>query len=105
MDSLGCRLPAPLLASGFRPLNFNVSLFAAVLLLELAAAGSAFAGLPPGWSETDFGAPGQAGSADYSNGVWTVQGGGTDICSLDQFHLVWTPISGEGSIVAQIRGL
>jgi hypothetical protein len=63
------------------------------------------ASLPPGWSQTDFGSPGQPGSADYSNGVWTVQGGGTDICSSDQFHLLWTPVTGEGAIVAQVRNL
>src|SRR5882724_2560991 len=106
MDPLGCRFPAaPRLLSRFRLLTFNVSLLAAILLLELASAGSAFAGLPPGWTDTDFGSPGQVGSADYSNGVWTVQGGGTDICSCDQFHLAWTPVNGEGSIVAQVRNL
>ncbi|MGD0814928.1 MAG: hypothetical protein ABSA83_15085 [Verrucomicrobiota bacterium] len=42
-------------------------------------AGTAWAALPPGWSNEDIGSPGLAGSATYTNGLWTVTGGGTDI--------------------------
>jgi len=39
----------------------------------------AWADLPPGWSDADIGSPGLAGSAAYTNGNWTVTGGGADV--------------------------
>src|SRR5262249_5430361 len=35
-------------------------------------------GLPPGWSDTDVGTPGLAGSATFNSGTFTVNGGGAD---------------------------
>ena len=37
----------------------------------------AWAVLPPGWTDSDIGRPGLAGSAGYTNGNWTVTGGGS----------------------------
>src|SRR5580658_5109864 len=48
------------------------------LLLLLGVLSSARAGLPPGWTDTDIGTPGDAGSASDTNGQWTVSGGGVD---------------------------
>src|SRR5579859_1491156 len=38
-------------------------------------------GLPAGWSDSDIGSPAIAGSASFSNGVFTVNGSGSDIWS------------------------
>ena len=44
-----------------------------------------------------------AGSASYSNGVFTVNGGGADIWGgTDQFNYVSQPLTGNGSIVARV---
>ena len=43
--------------------------------------------LPSGWSDSDIGAVGLAGSATYSGGVFTVQGSGADIYGTnDEFN-------------------
>ena len=49
------------------------------LLFYLGCLSPAMANLPPGWSDTDIGAPAVAGSASDTNGGWTVSGGGVDI--------------------------
>ena len=66
----------------------------------------AFAALPPGWSDADIGAPGLAGSAGYTNGNWTVTGGGSDIWNTaDQFNFASTSFTGDGTITAQVTSL
>jgi hypothetical protein len=63
-------------------------------------------GLPPGWTTTDIGAPTPSGSANQSNGVFTVWGGGSDIWDTsDQFTFVSQPWTGDGTIVAQVTDL
>ena len=59
----------------------------------------------PGWSDADLNSPTLAGAASYSNGTWTISAGGTDICSSDQLHFDWKPLSGDAVITAQILGL
>jgi regulation of enolase protein 1 (concanavalin A-like superfamily) len=61
--------------------------------------------LPPGWTEADLGGPAQPGSTDYTNGTWTVSGGGSGICPSDQFHLVSTTLAGDGGIVTRVAGV
>lgn len=62
--------------------------------------------MPTGWTDADIGSPGQAGSADYTNGQWTVAGGGTDIWGTsDQFNFASQTVNGDGSIVAQVTSL
>jgi regulation of enolase protein 1 (concanavalin A-like superfamily) len=61
--------------------------------------------LPTPWLDTDVGQPAVAGSAAYSNGVFTVQGAGADIYGTnDQFHYVYQPVTsnGNGTIVARV---
>jgi RHS repeat-associated protein len=59
--------------------------------------------LPAGWSDTDVGAVGVAGSSSYSNGTFTVSGAGDQFYgTADAFHFVYQPLSGDGSIVAQV---
>src|SRR5439155_11209994 len=43
--------------------------------------------LPSPWTDSDVGSPATPGSASYSNGAFTVNGGGSDIWgSTDQFR-------------------
>ena len=61
--------------------------------------------LAPGWLDTDIGSPGLSGSANYTNGTWTVLGGGKDLCTSDQSHFVYKPLSGDALIRAQVVNL
>ena len=64
---------------------------------------SALAALPAGWGDTDIGSPAMAGSASYTNGVWTVAGGGTDIWNTgDQFNFLTNSLNGDGAIIARV---
>ncbi|GGA61489.1 hypothetical protein GCM10011507_11240 [Edaphobacter acidisoli] len=59
--------------------------------------------LPSGWSDTDIGAPGVAGSATYSGTTFTVNGSGTDIYNTsDQFNYVSTAANGNITITARV---
>jgi YD repeat-containing protein len=60
--------------------------------------------LPTGWLDDDMGVVGKAGSASYSNGVFTVKGAGSTFLSgtADGFHFVYQPLSGDGTIVARV---
>ncbi len=61
--------------------------------------------LPPGWLDQDVGHVGVAGSANYSNGVFTLQGAGVTFSgysAADAFHFAYQPLSGDGTIVARI---
>src|SRR4051794_33745837 len=75
----------------------------AFLLIVRSASGQA---LPTGWTDADIGSPGIAGSAAYTNGGWTVSGGGTDIyANSDKFNFASTAISGDATIVAKVTSL
>ena len=59
--------------------------------------------LPSGWLDGDVGAVATAGSSTYANGVFTVNGAGAQVGgTADAFHFVYQPVSGNGSIVAQV---
>ena len=59
--------------------------------------------LPSPWADADVGSPALAGSASYSNGVFTVNGSGADIWgSSDQFNYVSQSLTGDGTIVARV---
>jgi len=61
------------------------------------------ASLPPGWSDTDVGTPGDAGSASYLNGLWIVSGGGADIWGVaDQFNFAGQSFNCDGSLMAHV---
>ena len=73
-------------------------------LLPLAE--PAWAGLPTGWTDADIGSPGLAGSAGYTNGNWTVTGGGADIWGAsDQFNYASTSMGGDGAMIAQVTSV
>lgn len=60
--------------------------------------------LPEGWSNLDIGSPGVAGSASYNAGIWTVEGGGSDIWgTYDQFHFVCRLSGPEAEIMARVE--
>jgi uncharacterized repeat protein (TIGR01451 family) len=62
--------------------------------------------LPSPWTDTDVGSPAIAGSAGYDNGVFTVNGAGTDIWGTnDQFHYVDQPLTGNGTIIARLTSM
>src|SRR5437016_249498 len=60
--------------------------------------------LPSGWLDQDVGQVGVAGSATYSNGVFTVKGAGlgTFSTSTDGIHFAYQTLSGDGTIVARV---
>jgi hypothetical protein len=59
--------------------------------------------LPSGWSDSDIGSVGVAGSANYSNGTFTVKGSGQYIWSTaDSFNFAYQPLPGDGTIVARV---
>jgi RHS repeat-associated protein len=59
--------------------------------------------LPTGWLDQDVGLVGTPGTATYSNGTFTVAGSGEYIGgSADEMHFVYQPLSGDGTIVAQV---
>ena len=63
-------------------------------------------GLPAPWTSQDLGDVGVSGSATYTNGTFTVTGGGLDIWgTADAFQYVSQPLAGDGSIVANVTTL
>jgi len=63
-------------------------------------------GLPSPWQNADIGAVAAAGSATFSNSVFTVKGSGADIWgTADEFHYVYQPFSGNGQIIARVDTL
>jgi glucose/arabinose dehydrogenase/regulation of enolase protein 1 (concanavalin A-like superfamily) len=62
--------------------------------------------MPSPWQSVDVGSPLVAGTADYSASDQTfyIDGAGADIYgSNDQFHYVYQPLNGDGTIVARVR--
>ncbi len=57
---------------------------------------------PTNWSCADIGSPVLAGGQSLSDSTWTVQGSGDLYGSSDQFHFVWQPVPGDGSISARV---
>jgi subtilisin family serine protease len=63
-------------------------------------------GPPSPWVSQDVGDTGQAGSASFAGGVFTVSGSGADIWgSADAFQYVYQPLDGDGQIVARVTGV
>jgi hypothetical protein len=81
--------------------HFSVSSLLAIALFLMAL--RVRAALPAGWADVDIGSPGIAGSAFYTNGVWTAAGGGTDIWSTsDQFNFLTNDLNGDGAVIARV---
>jgi len=58
-----------------------------------------------GLTDLDVGTASPAGSSSYSNNVWTVTGGGTEILThaADGFHFVYKEVTGNCSIIAKVE--
>jgi glucose/arabinose dehydrogenase/regulation of enolase protein 1 (concanavalin A-like superfamily) len=62
--------------------------------------------LPTPWSSSDVGTVGLAGSAAYTNNVYTLNGAGSDIGgTADSFQFVQQPLNGDGQLTARITSL
>jgi len=60
-------------------------------------------GLPAGWSTSDLGAVGVAGSASETSGTFTVVGSGADIWgSADAFRYAYQQVTGDTTMVARV---
>ena len=74
--------------------------------ITVTIANSAGGGLPAPWLNQDVGAVGAAGSAVFVSGTFTVDASGADIWgTLDEFHFVYQPLTGDGEIVARVVSL
>ncbi|MCS3795096.1 RICIN domain-containing protein [Niastella sp. OAS944] len=58
-----------------------------------------------GLTDLDIGATSLAGNSSYSNNVWTVTGGGTEILThaADGLHFVYKEVTGNCSIIAKVE--
>jgi len=62
--------------------------------------------VPAPWTTADIGAPAVAGSAQYSNGTFTLDGAGADIWGTsDQFRYVYQQFTGDIDIRAHVVSL
>ncbi len=60
--------------------------------------------IPSGWSSSDIGSVGQAGSAPGSGGAFTVAGSGWDIWGgSDVFQFLYETLTGDLRITARVR--
>jgi regulation of enolase protein 1 (concanavalin A-like superfamily) len=61
------------------------------------------ASVPSPWAQQDIGGVGLSGSATLSGSTWTVTGAGADVWgTADQFHFVYQPLVGDGTITARV---
>ena len=82
----------------------NVSMAGPVWSFSTPASGST--SLPPGWSATDIGSVGVAGSSSYGGGTFTVSGSGADVWGTsDAFRFTYQSLSGDGQIVARVASV
>ena len=76
------------------------------ILVLLAAIPVSAQSLPAGWSTSDIGAVGAAGSGSGNDGAFTITGAGADIWNTaDAFRYVYTPLSGDGTIVTRVTSV
>lgn len=90
----------------FRKGFLTVLCFALVIAVIHFTSKEADAAVPSPWLQQDVGSVGLAGSGDYASGTFTIKGSGTDIAgTADQFHYVYQPLNGDGTIVARVAGI
>lgn len=79
--------------------ELNASTFSDVRVTASGATGE----LPVPWLSRDIGSVGRGGSANYTNGVFTVLGSGHDIWdNADGFHFAYRTLTGDGEIIARV---
>ena len=56
------------------------------------------------WADSDVGTPGATGGASFASNTFTVSGSGNGIGSAsDNFHYVYQPLTGDGTIIARVQ--
>ena len=76
------------------------------ITLPVAVQGAPGNQLPSPWTSQDIGAVGLAGSASYSNGVFTIKGAGADIWETqDSFHFMHRTVTGDIDVVARVTSI
>jgi regulation of enolase protein 1 (concanavalin A-like superfamily) len=67
---------------------------------------SAGAALSTEWTSSDVGNTGLRGSSTSNAGTFTVKGAGADVWgTADALQFVWTPLTGDGDIVARVASV
>jgi regulation of enolase protein 1 (concanavalin A-like superfamily) len=62
--------------------------------------------LPDGWTSSDVGQTGRAGSATSSAGTFTIKGAGADVWgTADALHFASTTLEGDGDVVARVASV
>jgi autotransporter-associated beta strand protein len=58
-----------------------------------------------GFTDLDIGGSSPSGSSSYTNGIWTVTGGGTDIFTHnpDSCHFVYKALTGDCTMIAKVN--
>jgi len=99
IPALGGTALAGMAADSYNTINENTSVWNNVVLTGSTNS----TGIPVPWQNTDIGSPTPAGSATYSNGTFTVNGGGNDIWgNTDQEQYVYQNITGDGMFIARV---
>ena len=89
-------------ASGFLTVNANTGGNSDVLQFGEHQTNPSTA-LPNGWTDSDVGTVGVAGSGSYSNGVFSIAGAGAQVGSTaDGFNFAYQSVTGDGSITARV---
>ncbi|MGH9411979.1 MAG: Ig-like domain-containing protein, partial [Vicinamibacterales bacterium] len=74
--------------------------------VSVSAGMTGASGLPSGWADADAGATGATGGAQSSSDTFTVTGAGADVWgTADAFNFAYTPLSGDGTIVARVASI
>ncbi len=89
------------------PVPFGVSSGNVIVTVSgIASNGMKSSIFPTGWSDSDVGTVGIAGSASYGSDEFTVSGSGAAIWgTADGFNFAYQSLSGDGTIVARLVSL
>jgi hypothetical protein len=64
----------------------------------------ATASITSGFSDAEIGGASPAGEASYSNGTWTVRGGGSDMWKTsDSCHFTYKTVAGDCAVIAKVE--
>jgi hypothetical protein len=85
---------------------FRISKTGAVAFVVFLALGGFSGSLKAGWTGTDIGSVGVAGTDSYNAGVYTIQGSGADIGSTaDACHFVYQTLTADGELEARVASV
>lgn len=63
---------------------------------------SGIGGLPAGWTNSVVGPPVSGSGVIFTNGIYSITGGGREVNSEDTYQFVNRPLVGDGTIVARV---